>query len=322
MQALIDFLGAYLSDEVILRRTVIVVITATIFVLGMGIATLVMSATNPVRRRLGMIGAEEEPTDRIAVRIATAIGPISAYVLPKAGLERSKALSNLSKAGFRSPQALQVFYAIKTLATLCLPVLILLTAQFFPTVGTKVVIYSAMFSAGIGIVLPGYFLDKAIARRLRKLRNGFPDALDLLVVCVESGLSLGPALQRVSEELSVNHPVLSFELGTVTAEMRAGVPRETALKNLAERTGLADIRGFVGLLVQSMKFGTSVADALRIYSEEFRDRRMQAAEEIAAKLSTKMIFPLIFCMFPTFFIVAVGPAVLRLMDAFGRLAVE
>ena len=151
---------------------------------------------------------------------------------------------------------------------------------------------------------------------MKQLRHGFPDALDLLVVCVESGLGLGPALQRVADELGVSHPDLSFELATVTAEIRAGVQREAALKNLAERTGLSDIRGLVSLLVQSMRFGTSVADALRVYSDEFRDQRMQAAEEQAAKLSTKLIFPLILFMFPVFFIVAIGPAVLRLIDAF------
>jgi tight adherence protein C len=162
-------------------------------------------------------------------------------------------------------------------------------------------------------------LTKALGRQMRRLRNGFPDALDLLVVCVESGLGLGQALQRVADEIGVSHPELSLELATVNAEMRAGVQREKALKNLGERTGLRDIRGLVALLVQAMRFGTSVADALRIYSEEFRDKRMQAAEEMAAKIGTKMIFPLVLCMFPVFFVVAVGPAALRIIDAFANI---
>jgi tight adherence protein C len=136
---------------------------------------------------------------------------------------------------------------------------------------------------------------------------------------VESGLGLGPAIQRVAEEINVSHPELSMDLAMVNAEMRAGMQREEALRNLADRTGLPDIRGLVGLLVQSMRFGTSVADALRIYSEEFRDKRMQAAEEQAAKIGTRMIFPLVLCMFPVFFIVAVGPAALRIIDAFSTL---
>lgn len=157
-------------------------------------------------------------------------------------------------------------------------------------------------------------LSKLVEKRKKSLRNGFPDALDLLVVCVESGLGLAAAIQRVADELDVSHPELAFELSTVNAEIRAGMPREKALRNLAERSGLQDIRGLVGLLVQTMKFGTSVSDALRVYAEEFRDKRMQRAEEQAAKMGTKLIFPLIFCMFPVFFIVAIGPAVLRIME--------
>lgn len=316
MEALIDFLSTYLSDEAVLRRTVIFIVAATIFVLGLGLATIFLGATNPVRRRLGLINQDEKPTNRLAIRVATAIGPVSSFVLPKAGLERNKVVENLMRAGYRSPQALSVFYAIKTLSAIGFPIAVLIGARFFPEMETRSVMYYTLVAGGIGMILPSSFLDKAVAKRTRMLRNGFPDALDLLVVCVEAGLGLGPALQRVSEEVSVSHPELSFELATVTAEMRAGIPREAALKNLAERTGLSDIKGLVGLLVQSMKFGTSVADALRIYSEEFRDRRMQAAEEQAAKVATKMLFPLILCMFPVFFIVAVGPAILKLMEAF------
>jgi tight adherence protein C len=159
-------------------------------------------------------------------------------------------------------------------------------------------------------------LDKLVARRMKKLRDGFPDALDLLVVCVESGLGLTQALQRVADELVVSHPELALELAVVNAEIRAGVDRVGALKNLADRTGLDDIKGLVSLLVQTLKFGTGVADSLRVYSEEFRDKRMQRAEEQAAKMGTKMIFPLVLFLFPGFFIVAVGPAVIRLIWVF------
>ena len=152
--------------------------------------------------------------------------------------------------------------------------------------------------------------------RLKKLRNGFPDALDLLVVCVESGLGLAAAIQRVADELSVSHPELATQLALVNAEMRVGVERTKALRNLADRTGLDDIRGLVSLLIQTMRFGTGVAESLRVYSEEFRDKRMQKAEEAAAKIGTKLIFPLVTCLFPSFFIVAIGPAVIRLIEVF------
>ena len=176
--------------------------------------------------------------------------------------------------------------------------------------------FALIFAAFIGVILPNYVLDKIKENRLKKLRNGFPDALDLLVVCVEAGLGLGAAIDRVARDLEVSHLELAEELRLVNVEMRAGVERPVALKNLADRSGLADIRGLVGLLVQTMRFGTSIADALRVYSEEFRDKRMQKAEEQAAKIGTKLIFPLVTCLFPAFFIVAVGPAVLRMIDVF------
>jgi tight adherence protein C len=316
MEALIDFLRAFASDEASLRNTVVLVVAAAIFVFGLGVSVRVAAVTNPVRRRLGLINETQPQNGRLAIRIATAIGPVAAYVLPKEELERNKVQRNLTRAGIRSPQALQVFYAVKTLLAIILPILIFAAARFFPDLATQSVVMYATMGAGVGMLAPNYILHKLLDSRMKQLRNGFPDALDLLVVCVESGLGLGPALQRVANELGVSHPELSFELATVTAEIRAGVQRETALKNLADRTGLTDIRGLVSLLVQSMRFGTSVADALRVYSDEFRDKRMQAAEEQAAKLSTKLIFPLILFMFPVFFIVAIGPAVLRLIDVF------
>jgi tight adherence protein C len=162
-------------------------------------------------------------------------------------------------------------------------------------------------------------LDYLRDKRLKLLRHGFPDALDMLVVCVEAGLGMSQALQRVSDELTVSHPELAMELALVNAEIRAGVDRVIALKNLAERTGLEDIRGLVSLLVQTLRFGTSVAESLRVYSDEFRDKRMQKAEELAAKMGTKLIFPLIVFLFPGFFVIAIGPAVIALIDVFGSL---
>jgi tight adherence protein C len=317
MEALIDFLRSFAGDEGALRNAVVVVVAGTIFVFGLGVSVLVAAFTNPVRRRLGLIKERDARDGRLAIKIATAVGPVAAYVLPKEELERNKVQRDLIRAGIRSQQALQVFYAVKTLLAIILPIIVFAGAGLFPEIPTQSVVTYAIMGAAVGMLAPNYILHRKLESRMKQLRHGFPDALDLLVVCVESGLGLGPALQRVADELGVSHPELAFELATVTAEMRAGVQRETALKNLADRTGLGDIRGLVGLLVQSMRFGTSVADALRVYSEEFRDKRMQAAEEQAAKMSTKLIFPLVLCMFPVFFIVAIGPAVLRLIEVFG-----
>lgn len=319
MEAIISLLESYLSDEVILRRTVVAVVAIIIFVLGIGLSVIFLGVTNPIRRRLHMINEEEENKGALSLKIATAVGPIASFILPKEDLERDKVKRDLYRAGYHSPQALQVFYALKAVLTITLALTALAVSRFLPSVTTQSLMLYVTVAAAVGLLAPNYVLSKSLERQMRLLRNGFPDALDLLVVCVESGLGLGPALQRVAEEITVSHPELSLELATVNAEMRAGVQREKALKNLGERTGLPDIRGLVALLVQSMRFGTSVADALRIYAEEFRDKRMQAAEEQAAKIGTKMIFPLVLFMFPVFFVVAVGPAALRIIDAFGTL---
>ncbi len=313
MEAFFDLLNSFSNDEVILRRILVGLTATTIFILGLGVTALVMNLTNPVRRRMGLVGDTRQVKDRLAIRVSTALGPVTSYVLPREELERNKVTQKLVRAGFRSPQALQVFYATKTLLIVALPMAVLIGFRLLPEIETRFAITYAMFAAGIGLLVPNIVIHRLVERRIRSLRNGFPDTLDLLVVCVESGLGLAAAIQRVADELDVSHPELAFELSTVNAEIRAGTPREKALRNLADRTGLPDIRGLVGLLVQTMRFGTSISDALRVYSEEFRDKRTQRAEEQAAKMGTKLIFPLVFCMFPVFFIVAIGPAVLRIM---------
>jgi tight adherence protein C len=313
MEAMIDLFGGYWSDEVVLRRILVTLTAGTIFILGLGLGLLAMNVTAPVRRRLGLVADMPPLKDKFMVRVTTALGPVARYVLPQKENEREGMRQQLIRAGFRSPQALHVFYAAKSLLILALPLLVLMGSRWIPTIENSSAFTFAMVASGVGLLAPNLVLKKIIDSRIKDLRNAFPDALDLLVVCVESGLGLAAAIQRVADELDVSHPELAFELSTVNAEIRAGMPREQALRNLAERTGLPDIRGLVGLLVQTMRFGTSVSDALRVYSEEFRDKRMQRAEEQAAKMGTKLIFPLVFCMFPVFFIVAIGPAVLRIM---------
>ena len=313
MEALLALLNSYWTDEIILRRVLVVLSAATIFILGLGLTNLVMNLTSPVRRRMGLVDDGPPVKDRFVMFVKTAMGPVASYVLPQKDGERDDMTKKLARAGFRSPDALQIFYMTKSLLVVALPMLVLIGWRWFPEIEGSTLTY-AMAASGVGLLGPNIVLKKLIDKRIKRIRNGFPDALDLLVVCVESGLGLASAIQRVADELFVSHPELAFELSTVNAEIRAGLPREQSLRNLADRTGLPDIRGLVGLLVQTMRFGTSVSDALRIYSDEFRDKRMQQAEEQAAKMGTMLVFPLIFCMFPVFFIVAIGPAVLAIMD--------
>jgi tight adherence protein C len=240
--------------------------------------------------------------------------------MPRKDWERSKASQKLVHAGLRSPNALTGFYAIKTILIILLPGSVLFIATLFPHFSIRQVVFALLLTAFLAVTLPDAVLENLARRRIRKLRNGFPDALDLLVVCTEAGLGLSQAIERVSREIGESYPELSQELQLVNAQIRAGIQREEALRDLAQRTGLEDIRGLVGLLTQSIRLGTGVAETLRIYSEEFRDKRMQHAEELAAKIGTKMIFPLVFCLFPGFFVVILGPAILRILATFGRLS--
>ncbi len=321
MQAFVDQILILFSDASFMRQLIVWLSALSVFVLVLGGAALLIFYVDPVRRRVSSLSAGPRKKQRLtAKKAATAVAPVAAFVLPQDELERNKVMMQLHHAGFRTATALQVFYLAKTLLILLLPLLVFVFSNWMPDMSSSKILYSAVFAGGTGMLLPNYVLDKLVKRRARALIHAFPDALDLLVVCVESGLGLASAIQRVADELGVSHPELAEELSLVNSEIRVGVPREQALKNLAERTGLDDIHGLVSLLVQTMRFGTGVADALRVYSEEFRDKRTQAAEEQAAKMSTKLVFPLVLCMFPIFFIVAIGPAVLRLIDAFRTIS--
>ncbi len=291
--------------------------SAAVLVFVLGVIALLSAWRDPARRRLADISASTagpgtDPIDRLA----TALGPFGRLLVSGSGKEQGRIDRMLYLAGFRSSTAATAFFGVKAALAVLLPVVWLFVARYFPNLTTKQVWFVAGVALFAGMVLPNRWLEGKVAARQRKLRNGFPDALDLLVICVEAGLGLAAAIERVSDELRFSHPELAQELALVNVEIRAGVDREVALRNLAERTGLQDIRGLVSLLVQTLRFGTSVADTLRVFSDEFRDQRTQRAEEQAAKIGTKLIFPLILCMFPAFFVVTVGPAALRIIEAF------
>ncbi|WP_454870512.1 type II secretion system F family protein [Pseudomonas lini] len=223
----------------------------------------------------------------------------------------------LTHAGYRSSSAVQVYWAVRLLLPLVLVGIALLLLPIIPKISLITGLLLLVMVAAIGWLVPALYVGKRKQARQGRLRAAFPDALDLMVVCVESGLALPTTIERVAEEMSVSQVELAEELALVNAQIRAGITSTEALKQLAVRTGLDDVQGLVSLLAQSIRFGTSVADTLRIYADEFRDRRMQAAEEAGAKIGTKLIFPLIFCLWPSFFLVAIGPALIGVMKAFG-----
>ena len=190
-------------------------------------------------------------------------------------------------------------------------------AILMPTLGysAPATLIMAMYFAIMGYILPSFMVGQRVKRRRKEMQKALPDALDMLVVSVEAGLGLNQALVRVSEEIDRLSPVLSEQLGLVNLEIRAGTPRDEALRNLSDRTGLQDISSLVGMLIQTDRFGTSVAQALRVHAETMRLKRRQRAEEAAAKTTIKMIFPLVFCIFPALFVVILGPAVIEIYHA-------
>lgn len=271
---------------------------------------------DPAQQRLAGLAAGAQTSVLAQPRWLERLAPLSRWLMPAGGRERKRLESMLGLAGFRGPKALRIFFGVKMLLAVSLPLVWAFFAAWLPKLSANQIIWVAYALIFVGLVAPNRWLAYRVELRQRRLREGFPDALDLLVICVEAGLGLTAAIERVAQELRFTHPELAAELALVNVETRAGIDREVALHNLNERTGLPEIRGLVSLLAQTLRFGTGIADSLRIYSAEFRDQRMQHAEERAAKIGTQLIFPLILCLFPSFFAVAVGPAAIRLIEAF------
>lgn len=171
----------------------------------------------------------------------------------------------------------------------------------------------------VGFYAPNAYIDRLREQRQLELFHSFPDALDLMTISMEAGLGMDQAITRVAKEVRLQCPVLADELELFTLEVRAGANRQTALRNLALRTGVEDIDSLVAMLIQSERFGTSVADALRVHSSTLRTKRQQRAEEMAAKVAIKLVFPLILCIFPSILIVVVGPAMIQIGKIFGQV---
>jgi tight adherence protein C len=232
-------------------------------------------------------------------------------VLPKSQQEISVTQQRLVRAGMRSENSVKMFYGAKVITPCALILLAWVTGayHFGP-------IFVFAIAAGGGFLGPDFWLGRKIANRQAEIRKGLPDVLDLLVICVEAGLSLDQAVARTAQELEKAQPALSDELGIVALEQRAGRARADAWKHLAERTDVDVVRNLVSMLVQAEQFGTSIGKTLRVHSDTLRTKRVQEIEEKAAKLSVKLLFPLVLFIFPSLFLVVLGPAVLVMADSF------
>jgi tight adherence protein C len=235
---------------------------------------------------------------------------------PHSAKEMGKLQTRLVNAGYRGSEALAVFFGVR------IGFALLMFAVFATPILMSPNLMLAMGACGIGYVLPSMALGRLAKKRQHKIRLGLPDALDLMVVSVEAGLGLDQAIQRVADEMAFAHPDLADELRLINLELRAGKARSEALHNLGVRTGVDDVESLVAMLVQTDKFGTSVAQSLRVHSDTLRTKRRQRAEEAAAKTGVKMVFPLVFCIFPSVWVVTIGPAVIKFVQVVFPLAAK
>ncbi|MBA2306117.1 MAG: type II secretion system F family protein [Acidobacteria bacterium] len=306
-----------MTPDLLLPITLLFVSIAVITGLG---TSAVLARNVPERRRLREMAHPGHGTESLQLDRPGLVEQLDprlervAGLLPKSPKEMGRLRRRLAVAGINS-FAPAVVYSI---AELTLPVMLGLPAFFFMTgpmkyIGTAVAVL-------VGYMIPGLILARLITVQKRRIEDGLPDALDLMIVCVEAGTALDQAIMKASEELMISHPALALELQTITTEIRAGKPRIEAFKNFAERTKVDDVRSLVAMLVQTDRFGTSVAQALRTHAETSRTKRRQRAEERAAKIGVKLVFPLVFFLFPAFYVVTLGPAVIQFVNIFFPLA--
>jgi tight adherence protein C len=271
---------------------------------------------SPERRRLAQLTGQQG-AGASAIRSTPVVldansvpdTPLQRFV-PKSPKEMGRLRRRLAAAGYTHPAAAVIY----SLAELGLP--LLLVAIPLIVLPFKLALLVGLLGGAIGFFLPGFILERRIRGRQAQISNGLADALDILIVCVEAGNAIDQAILKAAEELQVSHPVLAHELHLVNIETRAGKPRLEAFRNFAERTKVEDVRSLVAMLVQTDRFGTSVAQALKTYADVLRTKRRQRAEEKAAKLGVKLVFPLVFFLFPALYVVLLGPAVVQYVREF------
>lgn len=282
------------------------IIFAAVAVAVFSFAAAAYAPSSLLAARLRSLGVErpvapEKPS--LKERVDHILDPIS-KALPLSPSDVSRTRSWLIQAGFRERQHLVVYVAARILSAVGFIALVVAIIGFD--------IYLVAGALAFGFFLPRFVLKRLIRQRQREITVALPDALDLTVVCVEAGLPLDQALMRVGEDLKYAHPALSDEFYLANLEMRAGKPRAEALRNLAARTGVDDIRSLVASLIQTDRFGTSIVQGLRIYSDSLRTERRQRAEEAASKTAVKMVIPLVVFVLPSLIFVTLGPALIEL----------
>jgi tight adherence protein C len=280
-----------------------------------GIA-MVFGRAFDVRARVRDVATDvkpDQPESRWTRRFGAIVEPIARFARPSDSEEMSGLRARLMQAGWRGQSGPMLFFGTKAILALLLPFLALIVSQIFGIAvsGTGSMVLLVLIAA-VGYYFPNVILSGRVRERRREIFEAFPDATDLIIVCIEAGLGLDAAIARAGREMSVRSASLADELTLIGVELRMGATRERALRNFATRSGVDEISMFVAMILQADRFGTSIAESLRVHAEELRLRRRLRAEEQAAKIPLKLLFPLIFCIFPALLLVLLGPAVIQI----------
>ena len=306
------------------QTLVLILVFLTTVLLIVGFALWIMFIDNPTERRVREIAegrkvsSNHQPHKEGLFEVLW-LEPLAVLVMPAEDWKLSRIKAKLVHAGHMGPNAVKTFMVLKVLLAIAIPLLLVMPFILFgmipvdePYKAVPYLVFSALF---------GYYLPDIVAYKQKQTRQllfteGFPDGMDMMVVCVEAGLGIDAAIVRVANEIGISHPELAQEFHMVSLQLRAGKTRAQALRALGDRTGVAQVQSLVALLIQAEHFGTSVARALREHAEEMRSIRMQTAREKAAKLPVKLIFPLMVFIFPALFLVILGPALVRIYLGF------
>ena len=293
-----------------------------VFIAVFSILMLIIYQLNidPARKRANSFSIGNQPNvgnSELISKLVRVIDPISRLALPSEGWDKSPLQLKFVNAGWRNADAPKLYFGIKSFLTISFPVV----AYFFldksiQTENASGTLFILILFAALGYYLPNIVLSKIVKKRQQEIVETLPDATDLLIICMEAGLSFDQALAKVASEIKLKSEILSQELELLLMEVRSGFTRERALRNLALRTGVEEIDGLATMVIQSERFGTSIGDALRIHADTARTKRKQKAEETASKIALKLLFPLLFFLMPAIFIVLLTPALMQLKAAF------
>lgn len=292
----------------------LILITTVLVVMTLG--SVIIGVNSPIRRRLAELSGDKKASSSRSKKMSETLESLAPLTSPTNEKERQNARTRLMHAGFHESNALSLFYALKSTTTIIGVFFSVLIYMYMPD--AESVYFFMILAITVGLFIPDFFLRRMVKQRQKAIKSGVADMLDLLIVCTESGLGFNAALRRIADELVISHPELADELDTVCKKIQAGKTMPEALHEMVLRTGVEELLGLISILSHASRIGGSLVESLREYTEDYRDKRHQAAEEMAAKVPVKMLFPTIFFIWPCFFIVAVGPAIITLIEAFSK----